>query len=115
MCSRPSTSLPDLMRWSVVASVFSSTAIVVDSSVGLACRLCVCAILAQPFEVAAARGAAVLAEQQLRAKQRYQLCRRGVAERALWLTHGAEDGIDTLHTRARARSTYTRAIFLRHA
>src|SRR5262245_8353928 len=70
MCSRPSTSLPLLMRCSVAASVFSSalTAMVILSSHGL--------------EIAAAGRAAILAGQQLRAKQRDQLTAGGGAERA---------------------------------
>src|SRR5438874_12780575 len=86
MCSRPSTSLPDLMRWSVVASVFSSSAIFL--SFGRTCvrgeGVGVEAILPQALEVAAAGGAAVLAEQELRSKEGYQAGRRRAAERALY-------------------------------
>src|SRR5258708_33086015 len=83
MCSRPSTSFPDLMRWSVVASVFSSTAIVVHSSTGRGDWLRLPAICAKALEVAAAECAAILAQQQLRSKERYQFGRGGVAKRAL--------------------------------
>src|SRR2546430_941105 len=82
MCSRPSTSFPDLMRWSVVASLFSSTAMLVASFVRWAERLAVPAVLAYAFEVAAAARAAVLAEQQLRSKEGYQFGRRRTAKRA---------------------------------
>src|SRR5712691_1962027 len=63
MCSRPSTSLPLLMRCSVVASVFSSTGILFSSTWGRQYL-----VLANAFEVAAATRAAVLAQQQLRAE-----------------------------------------------
>src|SRR5712691_6862577 len=83
MCSRPSTSFPDLMRWSVVASVFSSTAMLFDSFViDRGYWFDVPAVLAQAFEVAAAARAAVLAEQQLRSKEGYQFGRRRAAKRA---------------------------------
>src|SRR5712691_8333968 len=80
MCSRPSTSLPLLMRCSVVASVLSSTAIFVFSCCGecgftrmvaYARLLRVIrwigfpAVRANAFEVAAAGPAAILAQQQL--------------------------------------------------
>src|SRR5258708_4000651 len=83
MCSRPATSFPDLMRWSVVASVFSSTAMLVASFVrGARGWLGVPAVLAQPFKVAAAVRTAVLAEQQLRPKEGYQFGVRRAAKRA---------------------------------
>src|SRR6266571_5340887 len=82
MCSRPSTSFPDLMRWSVVASVFSSTAMLVASFVRWAERFGVPAILTYAFEVAAATRAAVLTQQQLRSKERYQFGRLRAAKRA---------------------------------
>src|SRR5262245_43686651 len=68
MCSRPSTSLPLLIRCRVAASVLSSTAMVVVSS--------------DTLEVAAARLAAILAGQQLRSEERDQLALVGPAERA---------------------------------
>src|SRR5690349_5941746 len=80
MCSRPSTSLPLLMRWSVVASLFSSTAISQGLSVASHTLL---RLGAHALEVAAAAGATILAEQQLRAKERDELCARGAAERAV--------------------------------
>src|SRR5436189_1371265 len=70
MCSRPSTSLPLLIRCSVAASVFRSTsvAMVLFSS--------------HRLEVTAARRAAILARQQLRAEQRDQLTLLRLAEGA---------------------------------
>src|SRR5258708_26842611 len=65
MCSRPSTSLPLLMRWRVVASVLRSIAI--------ADLLFLWLRFAQAFEIAAARVAAVLTQQQLRAEKRDEL------------------------------------------
>src|SRR5438132_13784738 len=78
MCSRPSTSLPLLMRWRVVASVFSSTDIVLYSIA----REFFPAIFANTFEIAAASSATILAQQELRSKERYQLSLLGAAERA---------------------------------
>src|SRR6266850_5526738 len=78
MCSRPSTSLPLLMRWRVVASVFSSTDIVLYSIA----REFFPAIFANTFEIAAASSATILAKQQLRPKEGYQLGRRRAAKRA---------------------------------
>src|SRR5688572_6301732 len=68
MCSRPSMSLPVLMRCSVAASVLSSIDTLLFSSHGL--------------EVTAAVLAAVLAEQQLRTEERDQLAIFCVAEGA---------------------------------
>src|SRR5215471_919994 len=65
MCSRPSISLPLLMRCSVWASGFSSCRAIGHLHVEL--------VFAQALEVGAADAAAVLAEQQLRAEQRDQL------------------------------------------
>src|SRR5215813_11079414 len=76
MCSRPSTSRPLLMRWSVVASLLSSTAIGGASSVGVREKGIVGQrriVGTQALEVAAARPAAVLAQQQLRGEHRDQL------------------------------------------
>src|SRR5437762_10642874 len=92
MCSSPSTSFPDLMRWSVVASVFSSTAMLFASFVIDRRNRCdVPAILAQPFEVAAAARTTVLAQQELRSEEGYQLGRGSAAEWASQetITHGA--------------------------
>src|SRR6266568_1919203 len=107
MCSRPSTSLPLLMRCSVVASVFSSTAIFISLT---NCRHWL--ILAHALEITAAARAAELAQQQLRAEQRNELGRRRPAEwtaDGLGLTHrSAELEHDT---RGRARVRHTPASF----
>src|SRR3981081_978759 len=78
MCSRPSTSFPDLMRWSVVASVFSSTDIVPYS----VARGFFPPIFANTFKIAAAGSATILAQQELRSKEGYQFSLLGAAERA---------------------------------
>src|SRR6266571_9506124 len=87
MCSRPSTSLPLLMRWSVVASGFSASTIFVSSPVsspaGRGHRPGFPAIFAYSFEIAAAGRATILAQQQLRPEQGYQLGRWRSAEWAI--------------------------------
>src|SRR5436305_1865501 len=100
MCSRPSMSLPDLMRWSVVASVFSSSAIFLSFIRGDGFGAP--AVAAQPLEVAAAAYATVLAQEQLRAEDGDQLAALGTTERAAYrldVIHA------TSHTCASARST----------
>src|ERR1051325_2065280 len=75
MCSRPSMSLPLLMRWSVAASVFFSSTAKLLLLRGILWIFWIFqgTDVANAFKVAAARATTELAQQQLRAEERNQL------------------------------------------